>query len=110
MTSQGRTPPLDCYVILHIRGGPPFPDANAPQIAADSPFQLSSDIWIEKLDEQLAINIQRACEPANHRIDNHVWDRHLYAFVRREPEEERRQGRPPGLGVGDEGIYPSSTV
>jgi hypothetical protein len=110
MPSQEHSLPLDCYVILHIRAGPPYPDANMPQIASDAPFQLSSDIWIERLDEQLAINIQRACEPANHRIDNHVWDRHLYAFVRREPEDERRQRRQPGMVVRDEGIYPLFTV
>jgi hypothetical protein len=110
MASQVRSLPLDCYVILHIRAGPPYPDTNAPQIAADAPFQLSSDIWIERLDQELAINIQRACEPANHRIDNHVWDRHLYAFVRREPEEERRQRRQPGTVVRDEGILPLFTV
>jgi hypothetical protein len=73
MASQGRSLPLDCYVILHIRSGPPYRDASSsPQIAADAPFQLSSDIWIEKLDQEIAINIQRACEPANHKIDNHV--------------------------------------
>ena len=64
------------------------------------------DIWIEGSTKQLAINIQRACEPANHRIDNHVWDRHLYAFVKHEPEEERRQRRQPGTVVRDEGILP----
>jgi hypothetical protein len=110
MASQGRSLPLDCYVVLHIRSGPPYPDAaNTPQIAADAPFRLSSDIWIERLDQELAINIQRACEPANHKIDNHVWDRHLYAFVRREPEEERRQ-RQPATGMRDEGALPLFTV
>jgi len=111
MASQQRSLPLDCYVVLHIRAGPPYPDAaNTPQIAADAPFQLSRDIWIERLDQELAINIQRACEPANHNIDNHVWDRHLYAFVRRETEEERRQSRQPGTVVRDEGILPLFTV
>jgi hypothetical protein len=111
MASQLRSLPLDCYVILHIRPGPPYPDAtNTPQIAADAPFQLSSDIWIEKLDQELAVNIQRACEPANYKIDNDVWDRHLYAFVRREPAEERRQRRQPGTVVRDEGILPLFAV
>jgi hypothetical protein len=60
MISHGRSLPLDCYVILHIRAGPPYPEvSSSPQIAADSPFQLSSDIWIEKLDQEIAINIQR---------------------------------------------------
>jgi len=90
---------------------PSYPDASSsPQIAADAPFQLSSDIWIEKLDQEIAINIQRACEPANHKIDNQVWDRHLYAFVRREPEHEKRQRRQAGAVVRDEGILPLFTV
>lgn len=55
-----------CYVILHIRPGPPYPDPIAtPQIAADLPFELSNDIWIEKLDTDLAIQIS---ELANLRI------------------------------------------
>jgi hypothetical protein len=103
--------PLDTYAILHIRPGPPWPEpGKTPQIAAAAPFELSSDIWIEKLDQELGINIQRACEPANHKIDNHVWDRHLYAFVRREPEEERRQRQLPGTVVRDGGIIPLFTV
>jgi hypothetical protein len=111
MPSQARSLPLDCYVILHIRAGPPYPDAtNAPQIAADAPFQLSSDIWIEKLEQELAINIQKACEPANHNTRNSVWDRHLYAFVRREPEEEKRLRRQPGTVVREQGIIPLFTV
>lgn len=111
MGPQKRSVPLDCYVILHIRAGPPHPDTtNTPEIAAGAPFQLSGDVWIEKLDQELAVNIQRACEPANHRIDNHVWDRHLYAFVRREPEEERQRRRQPGTVVRDEGILPLFTV
>src|SRR5690348_12103289 len=110
MTSQQRSLPLDCYVVLHIRAGPPYPDPSTPHIAADAPFELSKDIWIERLDEVLAINIQRACEPANYNIDNHVRDRHLYAFVRRETEEERAQRRQPGTVVRDEGILPLFTV
>jgi hypothetical protein len=101
--------PLDCYVILHIRSGPPYPDPNkTPAIAADIPFQLSSDVWIERFDEDFAIRIQQACEPANHLIDNFVRDRHHYAFVRREPESERL--RLPGTIVRDEGIIPLFTV
>jgi len=78
-----------CYVILHIRPGPPSPDpASTPQIATDGRFELSTDIWIERLDKEFAIKVQAACEPANHLIDNHVWDRHLYAFIRRIPPNE----------------------
>jgi len=78
-----------CYVILHIRPGPPYPDPNtAPQIAADGRFELSDDIWIERLDTEFAKRIQRACEPANYNTYNDVHDRHLYAFVREIPENE----------------------
>lgn len=108
--AQGPNPlPLDCYVILHIRPGPPYPDpVSAPQIAANAPFALSNDIWIEKFDKEFAIHVHESCEPANHRIDNHVWDRHLYAFVRRPPENERL--RLPGTVVRDDGIIPLFTV
>ena len=103
--------PLDTYVILHIRPGPPWPEpGKTPHIAVDAPFELSSDIWIERLDKEFAINLQRACEPANHGQYNDVWDRHLYAFVRREPEAERQQRRLPGTVVRDEGIIPLFTV
>lgn len=111
MATHGRVLPLDCYVALHIRPGPPFPgDSNPPQIAANAPFQLSSDIWIERFEEQFAINIQGACEPANYKTENRVWDRHLYAFVRREPEEERLLRRRSGTAVRDEGIRPLFTI
>jgi len=103
--------PLDTYAILHIRPGPPWPEpGKTPHIAADAPFELSSDIWIERFDKEFAINVQRACEPANHGQYNDVWDRHLYALVRREPEAERQQRRLPGTVVRDEGIIPLFTV
>jgi hypothetical protein len=85
----------NCYVILHIRPGPPYPEPTKSfQIATDSRFELSSDMWIEKLDTELAKRIQRACEPANYNIYSDVWDRHLYAFVRKIPAQEsaRYQG------------------
>jgi hypothetical protein len=50
---------------------------------------LSSDIWIEKLDSELAKHIQTAFEPSHYNIDNLPYDRHLYAFVRRVPDVER---------------------
>jgi len=55
----------------------------------NSRYDLSDDIWIEKLDEQLAKNIQTACEPAHYRIDSAAYDRHLYAFVRPVPLTEK---------------------
>lgn len=72
--------------MLHIRPGPPYPEPiTTPQIATDGRFELSTDIWIEKLNRDFAIKVQKACEPAHHLIADDVWDRHLYAFVRRIP-------------------------
>ena len=97
------------YVILHIRPGPPYPDSNTPpQIAADARFELSDDIWIERLDTEFAISIQRACEPANFNIYNDVHDRHLYAFVREPPQNEAI--RDVGTVSRDEAVIPLFTV
>jgi hypothetical protein len=98
-----------CYVVLHIRPGPPYPDPNtAPQIAADARFELSDDTWIERLDTEFAKLIQGACEPANHNIYNDVRDRHLYAFVREVREGEAV--RAPGTVPKGEGIVPLLTA
>ncbi len=94
--------PRGCYVILHIRPGPPYPDpATSPQIAADARFELSDDVWVEKLDREFAICIQRACEPANHNMQSDVSDRHRYAFIRKTPENEATR---------DEGVVGLFTV
>lgn len=92
-------PPLSftngCYAILHIRSGPPYPDpATSPQIAADTRFDLTDDIWIEKLDKEFATKIQGACEPAHYKFDRDINDRHLYAFVGNIPQNEtaRKEG------------------
>lgn len=85
-------PIRNCYIMLHIRPGPPYPDpVTSPQIAATSRFQLTSDVWIEKLEAGFAKRIQRACEPANLNLDETLWDRHLYAFVRRISPQEAPQ-------------------
>lgn len=87
--------PGGCYVILHIRAGPPYPDPIAsPQIATDAPFELADSIWVKRLDSEFATHVQRACEPAHYKIDSHVHDRHLYAFMRQIPKDEttRQQG------------------
>jgi len=98
-----------CYVILHIRPGPPYPDPNtAPQIAEDARFELSDDIWIERLDTEFAKCIQRACEPANYNTYNDVHDRHLYAFMREPPQNEAI--RDVGMISRDEAVIPLFTV
>lgn len=91
--------PKACYVILHIGVGPSLADQSpSPLVVTDarSRFDLSGDIWIERLDEELAKHIQTACEPSHHNIDKHPYDRHLYAFVRRVPDVEK--GRYEGMG------------
>jgi hypothetical protein len=52
-------------------------------------FALSDDIWIERLEEELAKDIQRACEPPHYNVGSVVHERHLYAFVRRVPAFEK---------------------
>jgi hypothetical protein len=81
-----------CYVVLHVGSGPSrqAEQSGSPLIVRDDrrQFALTDDIWIERLNEQVAKNIQRACEPPNYNIANFDYDRHLYAFVRRVPAAE----------------------
>jgi len=84
-----------CYVVLHIRPGPPYPDAQtSPQIAADTRFELTENTWIERLETGFATRIQGACEPAHYNIDRDIRDRYLYAFMREIPQNEtaRKEG------------------
>lgn len=90
--------PKPCYVILHIGRGPTLAqDADGFQLIVSdgARFQLREDIWIERLDESTAKNVQRACEPAHYKIDREILDRHLYAFVMQVPH--RQQTRYDGL-------------
>jgi hypothetical protein len=85
--------PPGCYTLLHIETGPSHDEEKGrpPLIVTEraSRFTLNNDIWIERLDEQLAKNIQKACEPPHYNIHGVEHDRHLYAFVRRFPEIEK---------------------
>ena len=88
------SPRKDCYVVLHIGAGPGVgveQQIGSPIIVRNGSirFDLGSDIWIEKLDEQLAKNIQTACEPPHYKISSTGFDRHLYAFVRPVPSTEK---------------------
>jgi hypothetical protein len=91
--------PESCYVILHIAPGHGQVAVQSPLVVQNDGdrFQLRDDIWIERLDEQLAKNIQQACEPPHYNIDGHPRDRHLYAFVRRVPTVEKTNYE----GMGD---------
>ena len=78
--------PKGCYVMLHIGTGPSNMEettASPLVVTGCNHFELSDDIWIERLDEQLAKHIQKACEPPHYKIESVEQDRHLYAFVRR---------------------------
>jgi hypothetical protein len=84
--------PEGCYVMLHIGTGPSHSEekSGSPLVVTGSDhFVLSEDIWIERLDEQLAKHIQKACEPPHYKIDSIEQDRHLYAFVRRASAVEK---------------------
>lgn len=84
-----------CYVVLHIGLGLPSDaelKSGPPSLVVtdkNPSFSLSDEIWIERLDEQLAKHIQKACEPANYRIDSFTTDEHLYAFLRYVSDAEK---------------------
>ena len=84
--------PPPCYVMLHIGVGPSNAEeqSGARLVVSDTTksFSLRDDIWIERLDKELATNIQKACEPPHFNIDSVEQDRHLYALVRRAPPIE----------------------
>lgn len=81
------------YVMLHVGTGPSHgtEQSASPLVVAEdrSRFDLSDDIWIEKLDVEFAKHIQMACEPPHYNIPSDPYDRHLYALVRRVPDVER---------------------
>ncbi len=84
--------PRGCYVILHLGLGPSqLQEKNgSPLIVKEGDrFELSDDIWLEKLDEDTANHVQTACDPPHYRIDGTAHDRHLYAFVKRVPEQQQ---------------------
>jgi hypothetical protein len=78
--SQGR------YVVLHIGVGPSRAEVESGPplvVTGTDRFRLTDDIWIERLNEQLATRIQTACEPPHYKTNILPQDRHLYAFLRR---------------------------
>jgi len=82
-----------CYVVLHLGNGPSRNEeqAGAQLIVHDkSPrFVLNGDFWIDRLDAELAKNIQQACQPRHHRIDDTPGANGLYAFVRKVSASEK---------------------
>src|ERR1035438_7979652 len=84
------TLPKGCYVALHIGTGPSrIEEAGGVRMIVtdqNKRFELSDDLWIERLDEQLAKHIQSACEPPHYNIESFAYDRHLYSFIRRIPD------------------------
>ena len=84
--------PRGCYVILHIGLGPSQlqEKSSSPLIVKEGErFELSDDIWLERLDENTAKHVQTACDPPHYKIDSADHDRHLYAFVMRVPEQQQ---------------------
>jgi len=84
--------PPGCYVALHIGSGPGR--GVGPEIVVDDArkkFQLSDEIWIERLDSPLATQIQKACEPPHFNVSTVEHDRHLYGFLRYVPQNESRR-------------------
>src|SRR6266852_5809831 len=59
-------PPEACYAVLHIGTGPSRREeeqAISPLIVrAGDRFNLNDDMWIERLDEQVARNIQKSLD------------------------------------------------
>src|SRR5580692_1785880 len=65
--------PRACYVILHIGLGPSqYQELDgSPLIVKDGDrFELSDDIWLERLDEDTAKHVQTACDPPHYKIDS----------------------------------------
>jgi hypothetical protein len=92
--------PKSCYVMLHIGTGPSqIQESTGSQLIVNDGerFQLRDDIWIERLDESTAKNIQQACEPAHYKINKDIYDRHLYAFVMQVPD--RQETRHDGVDI-----------
>lgn len=71
------------FVALHIAPGPTSPDAALKVIGRSGRCNLTDDIWIERLNPELAVEIMRACEPAHKGIQKSNHDMHLYAWVKR---------------------------
>jgi hypothetical protein len=90
--------PETCYVILHLANGPSQADVNAGAHViveeGDARFYFTKDIWMERLDKELAKKIQSACGPRHFNIEDVVHDQHLYAFVKRisAPEKSKFEG------------------
>jgi hypothetical protein len=108
--------PKGCYVILHLGSEPSqFGSGDDAQLvtAHDQRFDLNDDTWIERLDEELAMNVLEACEPPDYKIKRARQDRHLYAFVKRIPDVEKSlhegSGVLHGLVCLSRLIHPTST-
>lgn len=101
------------YVVLHIGAKLAGPsETSLAFIGENGRFDITADIWIERLDSELAKRIISACEPRGI-IETIPTDRHLYAWVRRTPERESRryEGLQPLLNaiVLSRFIHPTNT-
>jgi hypothetical protein len=79
------------YVTLHIgQSRTALQDVALTAIGETGRFDLTPDIWIERLDADLAKLIIRACDPPHYGVNTIEQDYHLYAWVRRVPNYESR--------------------
>ena len=108
--------PQTCYAILHISNGPGAKDMQdgLRVIVEDSGrFHLTENIWMERFDRDLGQRIQTSCEPPHFNMSSAVYDRHLYAFVKRvtEPEKSKYEGMSElaGLVAFSRLVHPTST-
>lgn len=81
-----------CVLLLHVGTGPPATqDSGSSRLVVrddDPRFELEKHIWIERLEEDFAKKVQIACEPCHFNMPSVNFDRHLYAFVKRQTESE----------------------
>lgn len=80
------------YVVLHVHPGPlPNSPPDLAPIAQSGRFDLTDDIWLERLSLGLGTLIINACSPRNNRIEPLDKAEHLYAFIRRVPDNEKHK-------------------
>jgi hypothetical protein len=78
------------YVVLHLGNGPLANSSEAlDTIAQAGRFNLTDEIWIERLSLGLGTQIINTCDPRQDKVDPLRNAEHLYAFVRRVPVNEK---------------------
>jgi hypothetical protein len=90
---MGNLLPRGCYVVLHIGTGPSRIEEKrgAPLVVTvgSNRFVLSDDIWIERLDEQLAKKHSKGLPATTFQHKQRRTRQTPYAFVRQVPAVEK---------------------